>query len=445
MKSGPDVVVIGAGITGLTCAYRLQKLGFDVLVLESGDRTGGVIRTETIQGHLVEWGAGSLLPTAHTFELLEEIDLLKDLIEANPKSPRYIVVNGIMKAVPFGPLSVGGLLRAFGEPFVRTKSGSDGSADESVASFFRRRFGSEAHDRLAAPFVAGIYAGDTEKLSIGATFPRMLEVERTYGSLMTGMLRGKSRARSKDVKPASPQHSGQRRTGRISSFPAGMETLPRRLAEGLTIRLNTSGIRIGTDVHPKATVVAVPAYRAAEIFEETNPDIASVLASIEYAPIVVAATSLPVEGLTYSHRGFGFLVAKGERLNILGTVFNSSLFADRAPDKRLLLTTFLGGATKPEVFDWPDQRVWDVVCSEIKQVLKTSVPPDPVALFRHRRAIPQYTIGHRARTEGLRNELKRCPGLFVAGNFLDGVSVPACMEQGDATAHAVAEFLGNPS
>jgi oxygen-dependent protoporphyrinogen oxidase len=268
----------------------------------------------------------------------------------------------------------------------------------------------------------------------------MLEVERTYGSLMTGMLRGKSRTASTSARAATP-----RRTGRISSFPEGMEALPRRIAEGLTIRLNTSRVRIGTDVHPKATVVAIPAYQAAEIFEETNPEISAALSSVEYAPIVVAATSLPVEGLTESHRGFGFLVAKGERLNILGTVFNSSLFADRAPHNRLLLTTFLGGATKPEVFDWPDQRVWDVVCSELKQILKSSVPPDPVALFRHRRAIPQYTIGHRARTEVLRNELKRCPGLFVAGNYLDGVSVPACLEQGDATAHAVAEFLGNPS
>jgi len=444
MKPGPDVVVIGAGITGLTCGWRLQKLGYDVLILESSDRPGGVIRSESIEGHLVEWGAGSLLPTRHTFDFLDELGLLKDLIEATPKSPRYIVVNGQMKAIPFGPLSFGGLFRALGEPFIRTKSGADGNSDESVASFFRRRFGAEAHDRLAAPFVAGIYAGDTEKLSIGATFPRMLEVERSYGSLMTGMLRGKSRSKSNGT-TSSETTPAARRPSRISSFPAGMETLPRRIAEDLKIRFNTSGVRIGTDVHPKATVVTVPAYHAASIFEETNPEISAALSSVEYAPIVVAATSLPVEGLTESHRGFGFLVAKGERLNILGTVFNSSLFADRAPHNRLLLTTFLGGATKPEAFDWPDQRVWDVVCSELKQVLKSSIPPEPVALYRHRRAIPQYTIGHRSRIEVLRNELKRCPGLFVAGNFLDGVSVPACLEQGDATAHAVAEFLGKPS
>lgn len=432
MKSGPDVVVIGAGITGLTCAYRLQKLGFDVLVVESGNRTGGVIRSEQIAGHLVEWGPGSLLPTEHTFSLLDELGLLPDLIEANPKSPRYIVVNGQMKTVPLGPLSFGGVIRALTEPFVRTKS----EGDESIAGFFRRRFGPQAHDRLVAPFVAGIYAGDTEKLSIGATFPRMLEVEREYGSLMTGMLRGKSK---------SPKSATPRRPSRVSSFPQGLEVLPKRMAEGLTIRLNATDIRIGTDVHPRATVVAVPAYRAGEIFQETNPEIATALSTIEYAPIVVAATSLPLEGLTEPHRGFGFLVAKGERLNMLGTVFNSSLFTDRAPQNRLLLTSFLGGATKPEAFDWPDQRVWDVVCSELKQVLKSSVAPEPVALFRHRRAIPQYTIGHKARVSALRGELKRCPGLFIAGNFLDGVSVPSCMEQGDATAHAVAEFLGNAS
>jgi oxygen-dependent protoporphyrinogen oxidase len=264
----------------------------------------------------------------------------------------------------------------------------------------------------------------------------MLEIERDYGSLVTGMLRGKSRA----GKPAAAQ-----RPGRVSSFPQGLETLPRRLAADLTIRFNTSGVRIGTDVHPRATVVAAPAYRAAEIFEDTHAEIAEALSAIEYAPIVVAASSLPLEGLTESHRGFGFLVAKGERLNMLGTVFNSSLFPDRAPHNRLLLTSFLGGATKPEAFDWPDQRLWDVVCSELKQVLKSSVPPEPLAVFRHRRAIPQYTIGHRARTAALRNELKRCPGLFITGNFLDGVSLPSCMEQGDATAHAVAEFLGKPA
>ena len=436
MKSGPDVVVIGGGITGLTCAYRLQKLGYEALVLESSGRVGGAIRTEKIDGHLVEWGPNSLLPTTHTFEFLDEIGLLPDLIEANPKSPRFIVVNGELKAVPFGPMSYGGLFRAIREPFVRSKSGGGQSADESIASFVTRRFGREAYERMAAPFVSGIYAGDPEKLSIGATFPRMLEIEREFGSLIGGMLRRKSKPKG----DGPPQ-----RTGRISSFNDGLELLPKRIAENLTVRLNTSGVKIGSDVHPKATVIAAPAFAAAEILGDSDPDVTAVLDSIEYAPMVVAVTSLPLEGLTQPHRGFGFLVARGEKLKMLGTVFNSSLFPDRAPSNRLLLTSFIGGATRPEALDWPDERIWDVIRQELKQVLKLSIPPEPIGLLRYRRAIPQFNIGHRARIETLRNALKRCPGLFVTGNYLEGVSVPACMEQGDATAHAVAEFLGGPS
>src|SRR5688572_13828406 len=149
----PDVIVIGAGITGLTCAYRLEKLGFDTVVLESSDRIGGVIRTQCIEEHVVEWGPSSMLPTPHTFELLEELGLAEKLIQGDPKSPRYIVVNGTMKKLPFGPLSFGGIARMMAEPFIRSTS----TNDESIANFVRRRLGKEAHDRLAAPALSGIY------------------------------------------------------------------------------------------------------------------------------------------------------------------------------------------------------------------------------------------------------------------------------------------------
>ena len=428
--SQADAVVVGAGITGLTCAYRLQKLGIKTLVLESRDRVGGVIRSERINDHLVEWGPGSLLPTSHTFGLLEELGLGDELEEGNPRSPRYVVINGKLKAVPLGPLSVPGILRAMAEPFVRTKS----QGDESVASFFRRRFGAQVHDRLVAPFATGIYAGNTEKLSVGAVFPRILEIEREHGSVVWGMLRG--RPKDKGPKP---------RRSTISSFPEGLETLPRRLAESLEIKTSCSGVRIGKDVQARATVLAVPAFRAAEILGEMYPDLAATLGSIEYAPIVVAAMSLPTRSLPAPLRGFGFLVPQAERLVILGTVFNSLLFSGRAPDDRLLLTSFLGGISKAEVFDWPDERIWETVGSELKRILNSSIQPEPVAIFRHRRAIPQYNMGHRQRVEKIATDLARIPGLFVTGNFLHGVSVPACMEHGDNTATAVSEFLRSAS
>jgi oxygen-dependent protoporphyrinogen oxidase len=427
--SQPDVVVVGAGITGLTCAHRLRKLGIDALVLESSDRVGGVIRSERIREHLVEWGPGSLLPTAHTFGLLEELGLDKELMEADPKAPRYIVVGGQLRAIPLGPLTFKGMLRGMAEPFVRTKS----KGDESVASFFRRRFGDQIHDRLVAPFVTGIFAGNTEKLSVGAVFPRILDIEQERGSIVWGMLRGKPK--TAEVKTPSRKSS-------ISSFPEGLEVLPKRLAEGLTIRTGCSGIRIGQEVQAKATVLAVPAHQAAVILEELYPDFAATLRSVEYAPVVVATVSLPVSHLSAPLRGFGFLAPQAERMTILGTVFNSLLFPDRAPEDRILLTSFLGGALKPEVFDWPETRIWDTVCSELKRVLKTSLQPEPLALSRHRWAIPQYNIGQRQRVDAIAGELKRIPGLFVTGNFLHGVSVPACMEHGDNTARAVSEFLG---
>lgn len=425
----PDVVVVGAGITGLTCAYRLRKLGIDTLVLESSDRIGGVIRSENIRGHLVEWGPGSLLPTPHTFGILEEMGLDKDLIEADPKSPRYIVVNGQLRAIPLGPLGFGGIMRGLAEPFVRSKS----SGDESVSSFFRRRFGDQILERLVGPFVTGIFAGNVEKLSVGAVFPRILDIEQEHGSVIWGMLRGKPKASPQGNKP---------RKSTISSLPKGLETLPARLSEGLSIQTGCSGVRIGKEVQARATVLAVPAFQAADVLGDMYPDFAGTLRSIEYAPVVVAATSLPISSLTTPLRGFGFLAPQSERMTILGTVFNSLLFIDRAPDDRILLTSFLGGAMNPEVYDWPEARIWETVGSELKRVLKTSLQPEPLGLFRHRRAIPQYNIGQRQRVEEIAGAVKRVPGLFVTGNFLHGVSVPACMEHGDNTAVAVSEFLG---
>ena len=430
----PDVIVIGAGITGLSCAWKLQTLGVDTLVLESSKRVGGVIRTERVNGYLVEWGPSSLQSTAETFRLLDEAGLSSDLLESDPRAPIYVYANGSLRKIPFGPLSLGGLLRMFGEPFIRSKS----TKDESVSAFFRRRVGNEAHDRLVVPFVTGIYAGDTQNLSMAATFPRFVALEREHGSLVIGMLRS-SRKKTKG-----------KRLDRGSSFANGLETLPHRLSQGLNLRLGVSDVRVGCDLdtawsdgeaQPKAVVITVPAYRALSILERGMPSLARLLENVEYAPMVVAATSLPDSAFSQPLRGFGFLVSRAEKIHLLGARFSSNLFPGRAPQGRALLTSFVGGAFEPEAFNWPDDRVWDVVGSELQQILHTSANPEPVALVRHRHAIPQYRIGHERWVAALRAELKRSPGLFITGNYLEGVSVPSCMENGERTAHDVAEFI----
>ncbi|HEX4998383.1 MAG TPA: protoporphyrinogen oxidase [Terriglobia bacterium] len=424
------VIVVGAGIAGLSCARALVRRGIETVVLEAGNRVGGVVQSERIDGFLVEHGPNTLLPTAHTFQMLEEIGLLDTLIAAPRKAARYVVIQGRLRKIPWGPLSIPGLLRALAEPFVRSKS----PEDESVAAFFRRRLGREAHERLAAPFIGGIYAGNAEKLSVAAAFPRLVEIEREYGSIMAGMARGGSRKKGE-------QNSARKRRSVISSFPDGMQTLPQRMAEGIRVELNSHSVRIGKTAAAAATVLATPAYAAAEVVASYDPDLSEILQAIEYAPIVIATTTLSPENAEAAPQGFGYLAPPTERLNTLGTLFSSSLFPGRAPAGRGLLTSYLGGALKPEAFDWPDTRVWEAVCPELKRLLRLPASPEPLRIFRHRRGIPQYLIGHLRWRRTLDTQLKRTPGLFLTGNYLDGVSLPATLEHGEKTAAAVAEFL----
>lgn len=417
-----DVLVIGAGITGLSCAWTLRKLGVDAVVLESSDRAGGMIRTARMDGYLIEWGPNSILPTAETMDFLDEVGLSSELAKADPRAPRYIYIDGRLRKAPFGAITAGGLLRMLAEPFIRSRSPSG----ESVADFFRRRVGSEAHDRLVAPVVTGIYAGDTQQLSAEASFPRLVELERKYGSITLGMLR--SRSRTGKRKPRS----------RISTFPSGLERLPNRLAEDLNVEFGVAKSRLAD---AKAVVITVPAYRAVAALEGDAPALARLLESVRYAPMVVAASSVADDSFREPLRGFGFLVPRTERIHLLGTLFSSALFPGRAPRGRQLLTSFIGGTFQAGAVEWSDERLWDTVCGELKRVLQVSSSPEPVTIVRHPRALPQYVIGHERWVAAVREELKRTPGLFLAGNYLDGVSVPACIEQGRRTARAAAEYL----
>jgi oxygen-dependent protoporphyrinogen oxidase len=190
------------------------------------------------------------------------------------------------------------------------------------------------------------------------------------------------------------------------------------------------------------TVAAVPAYVAADLVEPRNRRLAALLKQVSYAPLVTAAVSLPDHSLSRPLKGFGFLVPRNQGLHLLGALFNSALFPDRAPPGRELLTCFVGGMFEPGAVDWPDEQVFETVCPEIQSALGASEIPRPVAIFRYRHAIPQYNIGHERWVAAAKEELKTTPGLFLAGNYLEGVSVPACIEQGERAARAVAGFLG---
>jgi protoporphyrinogen/coproporphyrinogen III oxidase len=426
------VVVVGAGITGLACAWRLNRLGLESLVLESADRPGGVIRSERIGDYLIEHGPNTFLPVPENFDLLDTAGLTPDIVEGEPGSPRYVCIGHRLRRIPLEPMTFSGLIRAAAEPFVRSKS----AGDESIHDFFVRRFGRQTEQRLVSPFVTGIYAGNTRDLSMAAAFPKLVELERKHGSLILGMVRSRK-----------PKGS---RTGHTCSFRDGMETLPLRLAAECKVELNARTIELGKNLSVRwsggslqaaALVLTVPAYRAREIVGRELPQLAEPLGRVDYAPMVVATTSVAAAAFPQPLRGFGFLVPRSEKLHLLGTLFSSVLFPGRAPAGRQLLTSFVGGALERDVIEWSDERIWNTVVSEVASVLKTTAPPKPLKLLRWNRALPQYRIGHSEITAAVKKETRAVPGLFLAGNYLDGVSVAACLEAGERTAREVAAYL----
>jgi protoporphyrinogen/coproporphyrinogen III oxidase len=424
-----DVIIVGAGISGLSCAWSLKKLGIDAVVLEASSRPGGVIRTEKINGYLIEAGPNSFQGAEAALKLVDEVGLWDDLMPPAPNAARFIYWNGKLRRFPFGPLTFAGITRLLREPFVASKS----PADESVRDFFIRRVGRQAHDRLVAPALTGIYAGDTTNLSMAAVFPKILEMEREHGSLTRAFLKT-LRRRGKPGELSRPKPKGS-----VFSFPAGVETLPQRLAQQLNIQYDVADARIGD---APVTVLTVPAFRALEVLQDRQTALTTLLRKIQYAPMVIAAISLPEHSFNAPLEGFGFLVPRNQGLHVLGALFSSALFPDRAPKGQELLTCFIGGMFEPDAIDWPDERVWDIVCREIKSALRTSEMPQPVALFRQPHAIPQYNIGHERWVAAVKAELNCVPGLFITANYLEGVSVPACIEQSNRTARAVAEYLG---
>jgi protoporphyrinogen/coproporphyrinogen III oxidase len=427
-----DVTIIGAGISGLSCAWGLKKLGIDATVVEAGPRAGGVIRTENINGYQVEAGPNSFQATAAALQLVDEVGLWDDLLPPAPNAPRFVYWDGKLRKFPFGPLTAAGIFRLLREPFVRSKS----AMNESVRDFFIRRAGRQVHDRLVAPAITGIYAGNTSNLSMAAVFPKILEMERQHGSLTRAFL---STLRGRPKPAAAATTTRPKPKGSAFSFQHGVETLPKRLAEQLTIRYNAGDARGG---ETPVTVVTIPAYRAAELLAERNNGLATLLAKVEYAPMVIAAVSLPDHSFSRPLQGFGFLVPRNQGLHLLGALFSSALFPDRAPKGQELLTCFVGGMFEPDAIGWSDERVWETVCSEIKSAMPASEMPEPVALYRQPHAIPQYNIGHERWVTAVKEELTRTPGLFISANYMEGVSLGACIEQGERTARAVAEYLG---
>ena len=455
MQTDTDVLVIGAGISGLTAAFALRARGLRVEIADAAARAGGVIGTEKTEGVLYERGPNSILDTHPRIrELLQKLELTSERVDASPlASRRYIVRGGRLSALPTSPpaflktraFSAGAKLRLLLEPFIARARADE--REESVTGFVERRLGRELLDYAVEPFVAGIYAGNPDELSLRAAFPRLHALEQRYGSLIKGQFlgareRAREGARGKNVATSF-------------SFRDGVQALPDALARAIgEVRTSARATRIRVsdnrqlvvsiegadgsfDLAARAVVLALPAYRAAELLREHAPAAASALMAIPYAPIVSVALAFARVDVAHPLDGFGFLAPRVERRRILGSLFSSSMFQGRARDGEVLLTSYVGGRRDPSIFAATDAAIVAHVRDELADLVGARGEPRFSAVTRWREAIPQYAIGHLERIERARTAEAIVPGLYLCGSYAGGVSVGDCIASAFATAEHV--------
>jgi len=457
MADSLPALVIGAGVSGLACACALRKSGVDAHVLEASPRAGGVIESVRRDGFLLELGPQSFSGTAPLLDLCRELGIESQLQRAPERAPRFVLIDGALRPVPLSPpaffsssfVGAGTKLAILRDLFGRT---SPPVAEESIGAFVRRKFSPELLEKLIGPFVSGIYAGDPEKLSLSAAFPQLYEAEASAGSVLRGVMRASKRNKS----------AGQQRP-LLLSFRDGNETLPRTIAQKLGSALHL-GARVSTVrcSSPASTffvtasvdgservlttqnlILASPTDVAATLLVELSREFRTTLAEVEYAPVAVVSLGYRKSDVGRSLEGFGFLVPRSAGLQILGSVWNSSLFPGRAPDGHALLTSFVGGATNPPAARFSPAQLTALVHRELSPILKITNPPVFSHVTVYERAIPQYNLGHATRMKTLDTISAQCPGLFFAGNYLRGPAIGACAEQAQEVAAQVVRRL-NP-
>lgn len=469
---GPNLraVIIGGGLTGLVAAYRLtREPGVSVTLLEGKDRLGGAIWSQRRDGFLVEGGADSFITNKPwAVELCRELGL--ELI-GTAEHPRksFVLSRGRLAPVPdgfalmapnrLGPLLSSPILSWKGKLRVlldlvlprRAESG-----DESLASFVRRRLGREALDRLVQPLVGGIYTADPNELSLAATLPQFLEMEREHGSLIRAALR-------KRRKGAAEEASGAR-YGLFATPVGGMGSLISALAQALpagTIRAGTPVRRVaagepggarwrvelldGPPLEADAVLVATEPHAAARLADGFDEDLAAKLRGIPHASSAIVCFGYRREQVAHPLDGFGVVIPAIEGRRILAASFTSVKLPSRAPEGSVLMRIFVGGAMQPELFELDDEAIVRLAREEIEPLLGIKGGPTLVEVSRHPRAMPQYTLGHRDRVAAIRDREARHSGFVLAGNAYDGVGVPDCVRAGNLAAIRVRQLLGAPA
>ena len=459
-----DVVVVGGGIAGLSAAYEMSRRGLSFVVLERASRAGGVIFSEEFDGYTIDGGPDSLLvQKPDGIALCEEIGLGDRLVPTKPPRLAYIQRDARLHALPAA--SVLGIptriapflrtrlftwpakLRMGAELFVRPRRDE---RDESIGAFMTRRFGREAATYLAEPLLAGIHAGDVNRLSIRSLFPRFVEAEKKHGSLLRAF-------RPRTGTPVSTD-------GAFRSLPGGLsemiDALVRKIGES-NVRTSTTAARIisaqpsglsprehltvataaGETFDARAIVLATPAFVTSALVRERDEELARLCSEIRYTSTATVVLAFSRDAVAHSLNGSGFVVPRVENSGILAASWLSSKWPHRAPDDRVLLRTFFGGARDPHALDYSDAELVSRSLTALRPILGIAGEPLFTRVYRWERASAQHEVGHLERMAAIDRALQRHPGLFVTGSGFRGVGIPDCVADGRATAAAVAVWL----
>ena len=457
MTDAVDVVIVGGGIAGLSAAFELQKQGRSFVVLDPAARTGGVILSEQVGDLVVDGGPDAILTQKpEGIALCKELGIADRLVPTKPPRLAYIQRAGRLHPLPahsvlgiptqFGPFLRTGLftwpgkLRMGAEMFVPAHT-SD--RDESIGSFMRRRFGDEAVTYLAEPLLAGIHAGDVDRLSIRALFPRFVETERKHGSLLRAF------RRQRPSTPPSPD-------GVFRSFPGGLSELVRALTAALpatSIRLGCGARRVaknadgwqvdtaGASHRGRAVVLTSPAYVAADLLRDVDLEMSRLCGEIPYASSGTIALAFPRAAVSHPLNGSGFVVPRAERTGIMAASWLSSKWPNRAPDDQVLMRAFVGGARDPEALDKRDDELVAVAMAALRPILGIRGEPSFTRVYRFARKSAQHEVGHLDRMAAIERRLALTPGVFLTGSGFRGVGIPDCVADARATARKVVEWL----
>ncbi len=448
-----DIIILGAGISGLATAFQLQQAGYSVAALEKKSVPGGSMHTEKSDGYLIDYGPNSGLETTPVIrKLVDALGLSDEMIYANEEgNKRYILKNGDLIPLPMNPpqflktklFSTRAKLRLLAEPFIGR---SEDGCYQSISEFVTRRLGREFLDYAINPFVAGVYAGNPDKLSVKSAFPKLYALEEKYGGLIKGTIKG--------AKERKKRGEESKQSAKMFSFKNGMQMFAKALADSLNdvqydcevkkVVKTDDGYKVLYDKSGEAKELTVPkilstvpAYVAAEIFGDIDKELAQHLNEVYYPPVMVLYLGFDKSVVGQNLDGFGFLIPEKEKRSFLGAIWSSVIFKNRAPEGKAAFTLFVGGARSPEIFDSGEDEVYRKVLDEFKSVMKINGEPEFVRKKLWKRAIPQYNLGYIEHEKYFDKFEKENPGIFLGGNYRGGISVGDCMKNSEKMAKII--------